>query len=105
MDSPFVTLSSSVSIERGFSAVEISSVDYLPFLALFRAQSGRKSTLDLYGGENPRSMYADSAARALACLQLLEHSGATGEHIAVGGIEIAGIPGVGHIAGAIGPIE
>ena len=73
MDSPFVTLSSSVSIERGFSAVEISSVDYLPFLALFRAQSGRKSTLDLYGGENPRSMYADSAAvRSLAysCLSI-----------------------------------
>ena len=55
MDSPFVTLSSSVSIERGFSAVEISSVDYLPFFgAISRSKwekihaqcfNGRKSSL------------------------------------------------------------
>ena len=38
-------------------------------------------------------------------LQLLKHSGATGEYIAVGGVEIAGVPGIGHVAGAIGPIE
>ena len=43
--------------------------------------------------------------RAPTNLQLLEHGGATGEHIAVGGIEIAGVPGIGHVAGAIGPIE
>lgn len=105
MDSPFVTLSSSVSIERGFSAVEISSVDYLPFLELFRAQSGRKSTLNLYAGDNPRSFYANGAPRELACLQLLEHSDATVEHVAVGGIEVAGVPGIGHVAGALGPTE
>ena len=84
------------------------SVDFLPFRAPFRAQSGRLSTLNLYAGENPRSFYADGVARVPAppeCLQLLEHSGATGEYIAVGGVEIAGVPGVGHVAGAIGPIE
>ena len=59
-------------------------------------------------GENPRSFYADGVARVPAPperLQLLEHGGATGEYIAVGGVEIAGVPGVGHVAGAIGPIE
>lgn len=44
-------------------------------------------------------------ARDLDCLQLLEHSGAAVEYVAVGGIEIAGVPGVGHVAGALGPIE
>lgn len=56
----------------------------------------------------PRSFYADVVARVPAPperLQLLEHSGATGEYIAVGGVEIAGVPGVGHVARAIGPIE
>lgn len=56
-------------------------------------------------GDDPRWVYTDGAARALANLQLLEHGGAAGEHIAVGGIEIAGVPRVGHVAGAIGPIE
>lgn len=56
-------------------------------------------------GENLRSIYAVGAVRAPTNLQLLEHSGATGEHIAVGGIEIAGVPGVGHVAGTLGPIE
>lgn len=81
------------------------SVDFLPFRAHLNAQSGRKSTLNLYAGDNPRSFYANGAPRELACLQLLEHSDATVEHVAVGGIEIAGVPRVGHIAGAIGPIE
>lgn len=81
------------------------SVDNLPFRARWSAQSGRLSTLDLYAGDYPRSLYADGAVRAPANLQLFEHGGATGEHIAVGGIEIAGVPGVGHVAGAIGPIE
>ena len=83
-------------------------VDFLPFRAHLNAQSGRFSTLDLYTRENPRSMYTDDAVRAVcapANLQLLEHSGAAGEHVAVGGIEIAGIPGIGHVAGAIGPVE
>ena len=44
-------------------------------------------------------------ARDLACLQLLEHRRAAGEHVAVGGIEVAGVPGIGHVAGALGPIE
>ena len=74
---------------------EIMSVDFLPSRAHLNAQSGRKSTLDLY---------ADDAAHEVN-LQLLEHSGAAGEHVAVGGIEIAGIPGIGHVAGAIGPVE
>ena len=85
-----------------------TSVDNLPVLACVRAQSGRLSTLNLYAGENPRSFYTDGVARISASperLQLLEHSGATGEHIAVGGIEITGVPGVGYVAGAIGPIE
>ena len=81
------------------------SVDFLPFRAHLNAQSGRKSTLDLYAGENPRSLHVDGAVRVLASLQLFEHSGAAGEHVAVGGIEVAGVPGIGHIAGAIGPIE
>ena len=84
------------------------SVDFLPFRAPLNAQSGRLSTLNLYAGENPRSFYTDGVARISAPperLQLLEHSGATGEHIAVGGIEITGVPGVGYVAGAIGPIE
>lgn len=81
------------------------SVDFLPSWARFNAQSERKSTLDLYMGENPRSVYADSAVRKRANLQLLEHCGAAGEHVAVGGIEIAAIPGIGHVAGAVGPVE
>lgn len=81
------------------------SVDFLPFRAPLNAQSGRKSTLIFHVGDYPRSFRAEGVARGLACLQLLEHSGATGEHIAVGGVEIAGVPGVGHVAGAIGPIE
>lgn len=56
-------------------------------------------------GDYPRSFRAEGVARGLACLQLLEHSGATGDYIAVGGVEIAGVPGVGHVAGALGPIE
>ena len=56
-------------------------------------------------GENPRSIYAEGAVHAPANLQLLEHGRAAGEHIPVGGIEIAGVPGIGHVAGAIGPIE
>lgn len=75
------------------------SVDFLPSRAHLNAQSGRKSTLDLYADDAAREV------RASANLQLLEHSGATGEHVAVGGIEIAGIPGIGHVAGAIGPVE
>lgn len=81
------------------------SVDFLPFRARLNAQSGRKSTLIFHVGDYPRSFRAEGVAHDLACLQLLEHSGATGEHIAVGGIEIAGIPGIGHVAGAIGPVE
>lgn len=84
------------------------SVDFLPFRAPFRGQSGRLSTLNLYAGENPRSMHADGAVRGVrapANLQLLEHSGAAGEHVAVGGVEVAGVPGVGYVARAIGPIE
>ena len=81
------------------------SVDNLPFLTRKGAQSGRFSTLIFHAGDYPRSFRAEGVARDLACLQLLEHSGATGEHIAVGGIEIASVPGVGHVAGAIGPIE
>ena len=56
----------------------------------------------------PRSFYADGVARVSAPperLQLLKHSGATGKYVAVRGIEIAGVPGVGHVAGALGPIE
>lgn len=71
------------------------SVDFLPFRARLNAQSGRKSTLDLY---------ADDAAHEVN-LQLLEHSGAAVEHVAVGGIEITGVPGIGHVTGAISPIE
>ena len=74
---------------------EIMSVDFLPSRAHLNAQSGRRSTLDLY---------ADDAAHEVN-LQLLEHSGAAGKYVAVSGIEIAGVPRVGHIAGAIGPIE
>ena len=84
------------------------SVDFLPFRARLNAQSGRLSTLILYAGENPRSFYADGVARVSAPperLQLLKHSGATGKYVAVRGIEIAGVPGVGHVAGALGPIE
>mgnify|MGYP004479624249 CR=1 FL=1 len=84
------------------------SVDFLPFRARLNAQSGRFSTLDLYTGENPRSMYTDDAVRAVcapANLYLLEHGSATVEHVAVGGIEVAGVPGIGHVAGALGPIE
>lgn len=81
------------------------NVDFLPFRAHLNAQSGRKSTLNLYAGENPRSFYANGAPRAPANLQLLEHRRAAGEHIAVGGIEVAGVPGIGHVAGVIGPIE
>ena len=75
------------------------SVDFIPFRAHLNAQSGRKSALDLYADDAAREV------RASANLQLLEHSGAAVEHVAVGGIEIAGVPRVGHIAGAIGPIE
>ncbi len=81
------------------------SVVFLPFRAHSNAQSGKFSTLIFHVGDYPRSFRAEGVARDLACLQLLEHSGATGEHIAVGGIEIAGVPGVGHVAGALGPIE
>ena len=81
------------------------SVDFLPFRARLNAQSGRFSTLIFHGGDYPRLFRAEGVARELACLQLLEHSGATGEHVAVGGIEITGVPGVGHVAGALGPIE
>ena len=75
------------------------SVDFLPFRARLNVQSGRKSTLDLYADDAAREV------RASANLQLLEHGGAAGEHIAVGGIEVAGVPGIGHVAGALGPIE
>lgn len=78
-----------------FRCFEIVSVAFLPFWRNFASKTG----------ENPRSIYADGAVCALANLQLLEHSDATFEHVAVGGIEIAGIPGIGHVAGAIGPIE
>lgn len=84
------------------------SVDNLPFRAPFRAQSGRLSTLNLYAGENPRSLYADGVARASAPperLQPLEHSRAAGEYIAVRGIKVAGVPRVGYVAGAVGPIK
>lgn len=81
------------------------SVDFLPFRAHLNAQSGRKSTLVFHVGDYPRSFRAEGVARGLACLQLLEHRRAAGEHIAVGGIEVAGVPGIGHVAGAIGPIE
>lgn len=84
------------------------SVDILPFRAPFRAQSGRLSTLNLYMGENPRSLYADGMARVSAPperLKLLEHSRAASEHITVRGIKVASVPGVCHVAGAIGPIE
>lgn len=81
--------------ERGFS----------PVLAQFRVKNGRKATLDLYAGENPRSIYADGAVCALANLQLLKQRGTAGEYVAIGGIEIAGIPGIGHVAGAVGPVE
>ena len=53
-------------------------------------------------------MYTDDVARAVcapANLHLLEHGSATVEHVAVGGIEVAGVPGIGHVAGALGPIE
>lgn len=56
-------------------------------------------------GENLRSIYAEGAVHAPANLQLLEQGRAAGEHVAVRGIEIAGVPGVGHVAGALGPIE
>ena len=81
------------------------SVDNLPFRAHLNAQSGRLSTLDLYAGEKPRSFYADGLGRVPVRLQLLEHGRAAGEHIAVRGIEVAGVPGIGHVAGAVGPIE
>ena len=61
--------------------------------------------LTLNAGENPRSFYADGAVCAPANLHLLEHGSAAGEHVAVGGIEVAGVPGIGHVAGALGPIE
>ena len=61
--------------------------------------------LNLYAGDYPRSFRAEDVARDLACLQLLEHSGATVKHVVVGGIEVAGVPGIGHVAGALGPIE
>lgn len=83
-------------IERRFSPVKIMSVDNLPFRARLNAQSGRLSTLNLHAGENPRSFYADGAARVSAPperLQLLEHGRAAGEHIAVRGIKVAGVPG------------
>lgn len=75
------------------------SVDFLPSRAHLNAQSGRKSTLDLYADDAAREV------RASANLQLLEHSGAAGEYVAVGGIEVAGVPGIGYVAGALGPIE
>lgn len=81
------------------------SVDFLPFRAHLNAQGGRKTTLIFHVGDYPRSFRAEGVARGLACLQLLEHSGATDEYIAVGGVEIAGVPGVGHVAGALGLIE
>lgn len=64
--------------------------------------------LNLYAGENPRSFYANGMARVSAPperLQLLEHSRAAGEYIAVRGIKVAGVPRIGHVAGAVGPIE
>jgi len=36
---------------------------------------------------------------------MLEQSGATFEHIAPGGFEVAGVPRVGHVAGARGVVE
>lgn len=81
------------------------SVDFLLFRAHLNAQSGRFSTLVFHAGDYPRLFRAEGVTRDFACLQLLEHSGATGEYIAVGGVEIAGVPGVGHVAGALGPIE
>lgn len=81
------------------------SVDFLPFRARLNVQSGRKSTLIFHVGDYPRLFRAEGVARELACLQLFEHSGAAGEHIAVGGIEVAGVPGIGHVAGALGPVE
>ena len=80
---------------KGQSLCHIHERGFFPFRAHLNAQSGR----------NPRSFRAEGVARDLACLQLLEHSGATVEHVAVGGIEVAGVPRVGHVAGAIGPIE
>lgn len=84
------------------------SVDFLPFRAHLNAQSERFSTLIFHAGDYSRLFRAEGVARVSAPperLQLLEHGGATGEHVAVGGIEITGVPGVGHVAGALGPIE
>ena len=64
------------------------SVDFLPFRAHLNAQSGRKTTLDLYADDAAREV------RAPANLHLLEHSSATVEYAAVGGIEVAGVPGI-----------
>lgn len=75
------------------------SVDFLPSRAHLNAQSGRKSTLDLYADDAAREV------RASANLQLLKQRGTAGEYVAIGGIEIAGVPGIGHVAGAIGPVE
>ena len=80
-------------------------MDFLPFRAHLNAQSGRKSTLIFHAGDYPRSFRAEGVACDLAFLQLLEHSGATGEHVAVGGIEIAGVPGIGDIAIAAGKAQ
>ena len=81
------------------------SVGFLPFRAHLNAQSGRKTTLIFHVEDYPRLFRAEGVARDLACLQLLEHGRAAGEHVAVRGIEIAGVPGIGHVAGALGPIE
>ena len=51
-------------------------------------------------GENLRSIYAVGAVRAPTNLKLLEHGRATGEHVTVRGIKVAGVPGIGHVAGA-----
>lgn len=78
-----------------FRCFEIMSVAFLPFWRNFASKTG----------ENPRSIYADGAVCALMNLQLLKQHGTAGEDVAVGGIEIAGIPGIGHVAGAVGPVE
>ena len=92
-------------IERGFSPAKITRVDYLPFGRSFALKVGENPRSIVCGRKVLSSLHVDGAVRVLASLQLFEHSGAAGEHVAVGGIEVAGVPGIGHIAGAIGPIE
>ncbi len=38
-------------------------------------------------------------------LELGEHGLAAGEHVTIRRVEVAGVPGVGHVAGRIGPVE